>query len=150
MLSAADQERFSRHLLLDAFGGAGQEKLRAGAVSIDLPEAFFYVARSCARALAAAGVGTLVVRSEAIAAECKRLSPDLEIVSDVHEVKTARVIFVSMQHDPNAVDRISLEKQPPGSPAEDAALGALAALEVMKLLAGTGTRAPLPLAAFPS
>jgi hypothetical protein len=149
VLSAADQERFSRHLLLDAFGGAGQERLCAGAVSIDLPEAFIYVAKSCARALAAAGVGALVLRSEAIAAECKRLSPSLEIVSDVHEVKTARIIFVSIQHDPNAIDRILLEAEAPESPAEASALGALAALEAMKLLSNTGTRAPLPLRVFP-
>ncbi len=161
MLSPEDQERFSRHLLLDRLGGRGQERLCAGTVTIALPECFSLAARSCARALAAAGVGRLVLRgawADAAARECQRLAPGAGFVSEAHQGEAGLVssgheagrVLVSIGHEGAAVSgSILLAPLPPASAAEQAALGALAALEALKLLANTGRPAPLPLEVFP-
>jgi len=159
VLSAADQERFSRHLLLDQLGGRGQERVCAGAVEIDLPAEARPVARACARALASAGIGQLFLLgpwSAALEPELRELSSALEIVSNAHQPRapSASLIKVYFVHEASAAPRpFELQLGPaPGasrSPAESSALGSLAALEALKLLAGSGRPAPQPLSVFP-
>ena len=155
MLSAEEQERFSRHLLLDGLGGKGQERICAGAVSISLPEAFAPVASACARALAASGVRALELCgpwSDQVSRECAELAPRLDFrlssfisLEDLVSMSGdgARVRIAVASRDPAA--ELLLSEAPPESPADGAALGALAALEALKLLAGAGTPAAQPL-----
>ena len=168
MLSPDDQERFSRQLLLDRLGGLGQECLCAASVLIDLPHASSAAARSCARALSAAGLGTLILRgpwAPTLAAECRELSASLDCrvlaegASELPANPDVKVYFVheAPDIDPSS-DRTSSSSLPlticlpaaPRSPADAAALGALAALEALKLIAGVGTPAAQPLAPFPA
>jgi adenylyltransferase/sulfurtransferase len=59
--------RYSRQIVLPEVGGVGQEKLRAAtAVAASEAEALY---------LAAAGVGTIIVPSEDIAAAARALNP---------------------------------------------------------------------------
>jgi hypothetical protein len=166
VLGPDDQERFSRHLLLDHLGGRGQERLCAGAVAIDLPESFSLVAQSCARALAAAGVGRLMLRggwASAAMRECRRLAPGADLVLEGHPVVPGLVspvheggqVLVSIGHQAeghqaaHATGALALSPLLPGSAADQMALGALVALEALKLLAHAGRPAPSPLEIFP-
>ncbi len=75
-LTAEQQERYSRHLLLEGLGGEGQERLCQASVRV---RGEGLSALWAARSLAAAGVGTLVVGSEAIASECRLLNVDCSV-----------------------------------------------------------------------
>lgn len=75
MLSPDQQERYARHLLLDGFGGEGQERLLAASVRI---RGAGLAARWAARYLAASGVGRLDV-DPSFAEECIALGPWLSL-----------------------------------------------------------------------
>jgi hypothetical protein len=72
-LSAAEQERYSRHLLLDGFD---QEKLKAACVAVRGRGA---AAHWAARYLAASGVGRIFVEEPAWREELLGLGPWLEL-----------------------------------------------------------------------
>src|SRR2546430_1771290 len=72
-LTDAQQDRYSRHLLLDELGGEGQERLLSACVRV---RGSSRAARWAARYLAASGVGTLILDDASAAAECRALSPD--------------------------------------------------------------------------
>jgi adenylyltransferase/sulfurtransferase len=74
-LSAAQQERYSRHVLLDGLGGDGQERLLSSRVRVRGQGA---AALWAARYLAAAGVGALIVE-DCVASECRPLNGDVSI-----------------------------------------------------------------------
>jgi molybdopterin/thiamine biosynthesis adenylyltransferase len=76
-LTPAQQERYSRHLLLDGWGGEGQERLLAASVRVRGQGA---AALWAARYLAAAGVGRLVVDTEEMHTECRTLNVDCSVV----------------------------------------------------------------------
>jgi hypothetical protein len=143
MLSASHQERYARHLLLDELGGEGQERLAAGTAIVQLPAEAAATALWATRYLAASGLGTLILEgpwAEAAAAECARLWPD------------ARVHLGAQPPVPGAVRiaegsggaDVTVAGRDLG-PAEAAALGSRAALEVVKRVAGAGRPAALPL-----
>jgi hypothetical protein len=69
MLTPEQQERYSRHLLLDGFD---QDKLRAASFHVQGTGA---AARWAARYLAASGCGRVVVDEPAWHAELRRLAP---------------------------------------------------------------------------
>jgi hypothetical protein len=71
-LTAAQQERYARHLILDDFGGEGQERLLAAAVRVhgSGPAALW-----AARYLAASGVGELAVEVAGWREELQSLGP---------------------------------------------------------------------------
>ena len=71
-LSPAQQERYARHLILDDFGGEGQERLLAAAVRVRGSGA---AALWAARYLAASGVGDLTVDVEEWQDELRSLGP---------------------------------------------------------------------------
>ena len=75
-LSVGQQERYARHLLLEGWGGEGQERLLASAVRVvgTGPAALW-----AARYLASSGVGTLVVEGP-IAEACSGHNPDVRLV----------------------------------------------------------------------
>ena len=73
MLSAEQQERYARHLLLDGFD---QEKLLAAAVHVLGTHA---AAHWAARYLAASGIGALQVDDPAWHQELQQLGPWLEL-----------------------------------------------------------------------
>jgi hypothetical protein len=75
LLSPAQQERYARHLLLDGFGGEGQERLLVASVRV---LGAGLAARWAARYLAASGVGRLDV-DPAFAEECLALGPWLSL-----------------------------------------------------------------------
>ena len=75
-LSAAQQERYARHLLLDDFGGEGQERALQASVAV---RGAGVAARWAARYLAASGIGRLSVEVPAWEAELRGLSPSLEL-----------------------------------------------------------------------
>jgi hypothetical protein len=75
-LTDAQQERYARHLLLDELGGEGQERLLEASVRVRGSGRFV---RWAARYLAASGIGTLVLDDPAAAAECRVLSPDVQL-----------------------------------------------------------------------
>ena len=75
MLSPEQQERYARHLLLEEFGGEGQERLLQASVRVEGTGA---AARWAARYLAASGVGRLDV-DPAFAQECIALGPWLSL-----------------------------------------------------------------------
>ncbi len=75
-LSAAQQERYARHLILDGFGGEGQERLLAASVEVRGTGA---AALWAARYLAASGVGRLSVEVPGWAAELSALGPWLTL-----------------------------------------------------------------------
>jgi hypothetical protein len=151
VLSDAEQERFSRHLLLDQLGGEGQERLLAGGAWIDLPEAAAEVALWCARYLAASGVGRLFLTgpwaAEALP-ECRRLQPQVAVCAAAPGSAAEAAVRVALAGAPGPDWPCTLPVAGPvAGPAAAAALGALAALEVVKRLASAGTAAPVPLVA---
>jgi hypothetical protein len=75
-LTAQQQERYARHLLLDGVGGAGQERLLSARVRV---RGRGHAARWAARYLAVSGVGVLALDDSSAADECRALSPDLRI-----------------------------------------------------------------------
>jgi hypothetical protein len=156
VLSAAQQERFARHLLLDDLGGEGQERLVASAAAIDLPEAFAQVARWAVRYLAASGVGTLVLRGPwavDCARECADRWPDTRVLfsgaaaAGAVLIDAAGAVLIDaagaeVTADPGG--RIAIAAEPRDA-AEAASVGALAALEALKRIASAGRPAAQPL-----
>jgi adenylyltransferase/sulfurtransferase len=63
--------RYSRQIVLPEVGGAGQEKLRTATVTAASEVEALY--------LAAAGVGTLIVPTDAIAAATRALNPLIRV-----------------------------------------------------------------------
>ena len=112
-LDAGQQEYYARHLLLDGFGGEGQERLLAATVQVRGEGA---AALWCARYLAASGVGRLAVDVAAWADELRGLGPWLTV--EVRVVQPVQVV------PPDA----------PG-PAGSAMNGARAAIEVVRAIA---------------
>ena len=82
-LDAAQQEQYARHLLLDGFGGEGQERLLAAAVRV---RGAGDAALWCARYLAASGVGRLDVEVPAWEEELRALGPWLTLGPATTEV----------------------------------------------------------------
>jgi len=116
-LTDAQQERYARHLLLDGFEGAGQERLLSARVRV---RGSNRAARACAVYLAASGVGGLAVDGGDPDGDLVGLSPDLRLLDPGEDV-----------------DLDIAPGDPPGSgPAEAAAAGAWTALEAMRKLAG--------------
>jgi hypothetical protein len=111
LLTAEQQERYSRHLLLDGFGGEGQERLIAAAVRVrgTGPAALW-----AARYLAASGVGKLAVEEPAWHQELRSLCPHLEFVEDAPA---------------------GVAPQEGASPCESALNGAQAALDLVRAVA---------------
>ena len=74
-LTERQQERYARHLLLDGWGGEGQERLLAAAVKVEGegPAALWAV-----RYLVASGVGT-VVAARSIWLACAVENPDVRL-----------------------------------------------------------------------
>jgi hypothetical protein len=148
VLSAAQQERFARHLLLDELGGEGQEKLAASAAAIDLPEALAQAARWAVRYLAASGVGTLVLRGPwagDCARECADRWPDTSVLlSGAIPAGAVTIEAAGAEAAADSGGRIAIAADPRDA-AEAAALGALAALEALKRIASAGRPAAQPL-----
>jgi hypothetical protein len=148
VLSAAQQERFARHLLLDDLGGEGQERLVASAAAIDLPEAFAQVARWAVRYLAASGVGTLVLRGPwavDCARECEGRWPDTRVLFSGAAADGA--VLIDAAGAEVAADRrgrIAIAAEPRDA-AEAASVGAFAALEALKWIVSAGRPAAQPL-----
>ena len=113
-LTASQQERYARHLLLDELGGEGQERLLAARVRVNGTGAG---ARWAARYLAASGVGTLVLENGAWAEECLALSPDVRIARGPLE----------------AAIQVNVEEG--GGPAQAALRGAWAAVQAIREIA---------------
>jgi hypothetical protein len=110
MLTEAQQERYARHLLLDEFGGEGQERLLEAAVHVHGtgPAALW-----AARYLAVSGIGQLEVDEPAWREELRGLGPWLHpVVPGVHWV------------------HLTPSEGP--TPAESAMNGAQAALEAIR------------------
>lgn len=101
-LSPAEQERYSRHLLLDGFD---QEKLREAVIAVRGKGA---AAHWAARYLAASGVGTLQVEEPSWRDELLALGPQLQL---------------------SGADSRALACAPSGDAPAD---GALAALEMLR------------------
>jgi molybdopterin/thiamine biosynthesis adenylyltransferase len=78
-LSPGQQERYARHLILDGFGGEGQERLLEAAVHVrgGGPAALW-----AARYLAASGVGKLAVDVPGWRDELQKLGPWLSFVDE--------------------------------------------------------------------
>ena len=108
-LSPAQQERYARHLILDEFGGEGQERLLAASVHV---RGDGVAAHWAARYLAASGLGHLTIDVDAWRDELQGLGPWLAL--DVRDVQ--------LVHTP--VDG--------AFPAESAMNGAMAALEIVR------------------
>jgi hypothetical protein len=117
-LSAAQQERYARHLILDDFGGEGQERLLCGAVRvIGAGEAALWTARY----LAASGVGEVSVEVASWRDELQALGPWLSL----------RVADEPLRHPrPQEASPRQL-----GGPAESAIEGARVALAVVRSIA---------------
>jgi hypothetical protein len=107
MLTPEQQERYSRHLLLEGFD---QDKVRAASFQV---EGRGTAARWAARYLAASGCGRLVVDDPAWHDELRRLAPWTDLAGPAEK----RIILVP---DPNA------------SVPEAAMQGAQAALEAIR------------------
>ena len=113
MLTAEQQERYARHLLLDGFD---QERLAAASVAV---QGRGVAAHWAARYLAASGVGVLSVEEPSWAAELGGLGV------------AVRVVQVDAP-----VPNVPLVQAPEGAtPAESAMNGARAALELVRELA---------------
>jgi adenylyltransferase/sulfurtransferase len=113
MLTEAQQERYARHLLLDDFGGEGQERLLAASAHV---QGTGVAAHWAARYLAASGIGVLVVDDPGWRDELQALGPWL----------TAGVPGVHLVH---------VAPKEGATPAESAMNGAMAALETVRKLA---------------
>ena len=141
MLSADQQSRFARHLLLDDLGGEGQERLVAGAASVELPDDWAVVARWAVRYLAASGVGTLALRgpwAEEAGRECAGLWPEVRVeLSGSIPATAVRVVPVEAGVLPAETRQIRVDARGLCGAAA-AALGARVALEALKLVAGVG------------
>jgi len=116
-LDAAQQEHYARHLLLDGFGGEGQERLLAAAVQVRGDGA---AALWCARYLAASGVGRLVVEVAAWASELQGMGPWLTI---------------EVAGEQPAQQFLQIAPRQGGGPAEGAMNGAQAAIEAVRTIA---------------
>ena len=117
-LTDAQQERYSRHLLLDELGGEGQERLLSACVRV---RGSSRASRWAARYLAASGVGTLILDDASAAAECRALSPDVLVFGPPDVDRLA-----DMDLDP--------EHDSPGSAERPAEAGARAALRAVREL----------------
>jgi hypothetical protein len=148
MLSAAQQERYARHLLLEEVGGQGQERLAAGTAIVQLSGEAASTALWATRYLAASGLGTLLLDgpwAEEAAAECARFWPDARVQLGAQPAPSGAVRIVEGS---SGAQRLFPEVTVAARnlvPAEAAALGSRAALEVLKRIAGSGRPAPLPL-----
>lgn len=114
-LSPAQQEHYARHLILDGFGGEGQERLLSAAVRVrgTGPAALW-----AARYLSASGVGRLAVEVESWRGELEALGPWLQL-------ERADIAGLAVTVAP-----------PEGaSPSESAMNGAQAALEAVRSIA---------------
>ncbi len=113
-LSAEQQERYARHLILEGFGGEGQERLLAASVRVrgDGPAALW-----AARYLAASGVGRLAVDVPGWTAELRALGPWLAL------------------DGPAATCERDVSPLEGAGPAESAINGARAALTLVRALA---------------
>jgi molybdopterin/thiamine biosynthesis adenylyltransferase len=107
MLTPEQQERFSRHLLLDGFD---QDKVRAASFRVAGRGA---AARWAARYLAASGCGRLVVDEPAWHPELRRLAPWTDLTGPTQRT-------------------ISFSSDPDGSASEAAVQGAQAALDAIR------------------
>ena len=117
-LSVDQQERYARHLLLEGWGGEGQERLLGSAVRV---VGSGQAALWAARYLASSGVGTLVVEPQ-IADACRGSNPDVRLLLE---------------------GLVELQIEPVGGPIE----GAKAALQACAaLLRGSASKptGPLP------
>jgi hypothetical protein len=122
-LSPEQQEHYARHLILEGFGGEGQERLLAAGVRVHgRGDAALWAARY----LAASGVGRLTVEVESWAAELRALGPWLAVDSP------------APGSVPEAHQQASHEVSPPegSGPAESAMNGAQAALDLVRAIAG--------------
>jgi hypothetical protein len=115
-LTAGQQEYFARHLILDGFGGEGQERLLAAAVRV---RGEGVAALWAARYLAASGVGRLQIDVAAWRDELLPLGPWLELVQDAP---------------------LEIAPREGIGPAESAVNGAQAALEVVRAIAQGAAR----------
>jgi hypothetical protein len=158
-LNAVQQERFSRHLLLDPLGGDGQERLLNSVAVVSLPFEAAQAARWAVRSLGASGVGTLVLHgpwASDAAEELRGLAPAVQVLVGAATPKDQCVVFIGLFLNGQDLDvgvpgapgehRLWLEAGLATDPASAAAVGAQAAVEAVKLLAGVGTPAALPLA----
>jgi hypothetical protein len=119
-LSAAQQERYARHLILDELGGEGQERLLAASVRV---RGTGTAALWAARYLAASGVGQLAVDVPAWEPELQSLGPWLKMnIPSVND------------------DQIETEPREGSGSSESAMNGAEAALTVVRAIA-RGARA---------
>jgi len=100
-LTDAQQERYSRHLLLDELGGEGQERLLSACVRV---RGSSRASRWAARYLAASGVGTLILDDASAAAECRALSPDVLVFgpADVDRLATWTSIPSTIRQAPRS------------------------------------------------
>lgn len=162
MLTAVQQERYSRHLLLDPLSGAGQERLLLGTAVVSLPAEAAQAARWAVRALATCGVGTLVLHgpwADEAAAEVSRLNNTVRTLVDGPFQGSHALVCIELfdpvqgvaagAQDGGGQHRILLDPVFAGDPSSAAAVGAQAAIEAVKLLAGVGRQAALPLTGGP-
>lgn len=143
MLSAAQQERYARHLLLEELGGEGQERIAAGTAAVQLSAEAAPTALWAARYLAASGLGTLVLEgpwADAAADECAQLWPETRVLRGAAPSPDA-VRIVEGAGGPRDVTVAARDL----GAADAAALGARAALEALKTIARAGRPAALPL-----
>lgn len=77
MLTPEQQERYSRHLILDGFGGEGQERLLAASVHV---RGTGRAAHWAARYLAASGIGKLAIDVPEWRDELQALGPWMQLV----------------------------------------------------------------------
>jgi hypothetical protein len=115
-LNAAQQEYYARHLILDGFGGEGQERLLAAAVRV---RGEGVAALWAARYLSASGIGRLQIDVAAWRDELLLLGPWLEVVLDAP---------------------LQIEPREGEGPAESAVNGAQAALEMVRAIAQGAAR----------
>jgi hypothetical protein len=94
-LTDAQQERYSRHLLLDELGGEGQERLLSACVRL---RGTGRAVRWAARYLAASGIGILILEDPAAAAECRALSPDVYVLEGREELREPD-LDLDLEHD---------------------------------------------------
>jgi hypothetical protein len=112
MLTPEQQERYSRHLLLDGFD---QDKLRTASFHIQGNGA---AARWAARYLAASGCGRVVVDDPAWHAELRRMAPWTDLSGPA---KTKLILF----------------SRPGGDGVEEAMRGAQAAMDAIRQVLAT-------------
>src|SRR5229473_4618088 len=123
-LSPEQQEHYARHLILEGFGGEGQERLLAAGVRVrGQGDAALWAARY----LAASGVGRLTVEVESWAAELRARGPWLAVDAPA----AGSVPGAHLHQAPHEVS------PPEGNgPAESAMNGAQAAIDLVRAIAG--------------